>query len=113
MARSNYLRSLAGPLPANASLLRPPRVPLWARPRVMEAFGKDADPPRSVAEPSIPASGLPAESILAGVSPRTPVEAHPVPEQHFHERESASTLGLQPVAEPVRPAPPAIHAERL
>jgi hypothetical protein len=102
MTRSSYLRSLAGPLPGSASLLRPPRVSPWARPRDMEAFGKETDSKRSVAEPAIPE-----------VTPRTPVESHPALGQDFYERESALAPGPQAVAAPVRTLPAAVPAKPL
>jgi hypothetical protein len=101
MTRSSYLRSLAGPLPGSASLLRPPRVSPWARPRDMEAFGKETNSKQSAAE------------AIPEVTPRTPVESHPALGQDFYERESTLARGPQAVAAPVRRLPAAVPAEPL
>ncbi len=102
MTRSSYLRSLAGPLPGSTSLLRPPRVSPWARPRDLEAFGRETNPKRSAAESAIPE-----------VTPRTPVESHPAPGQDFYEREPTPAPGPQAVAAPVPPFAAAVPVEPL
>jgi hypothetical protein len=99
MTRSSYLRSLAGPLPGSASLLRPPRVSPWARPRDMEAFGKETNSMRSVAEPereSTPASGpqavaAPVRTLPAAV-PAEPLQViDPIrPNRRDHTGDNAS-----------------------
>jgi hypothetical protein len=99
MTRSSYLRSLAGPLPGSASLLRPPRVSPWARPRDMEAFGKETNSKRSVAEPereSTPASGPqdvaePVRTLPAAV-PAEPLQViDPIrPNRRGHTGDNAS-----------------------
>jgi hypothetical protein len=111
MARSSYLRSLSGPPPGSASLLRPPQVSPWARPRVMEIFGQETNPPISVSELSI--SGLPTDSISPAVSPRSPVDSQPATEQHFQERESPLAAGPQSVRAKMRPVAATVHAEPL
>lgn len=121
MARSNYLRSLAGPLPENTPLLRPPRVSPWAQPRVTEAFAETSLLPRSASEPADSASGLPAEATPPAVSLRGPFDLRPAavehPAKHFEERESVPARNPDPAFqasfEPVRPMPAADHAKPL
>lgn len=93
MARSLYLRSLAGPPPGSNSRLRPPRVSPWARPRITDPFGEDSDAPASASELS--------------------VRTHPVRAQHFHEHESTLISGPESVAEAVLPESAGVHAELL
>jgi hypothetical protein len=102
MARSRYLRSLAGPPRGSASLLHPPRVSPGAGARNADAFSDAVDASEPAPVPGV--SHLDSSSALTGpVKPQytsipTTSEVHQAPARNLREGESTTLPSAKPVA---------------
>jgi hypothetical protein len=105
MARSSYLRSLAGSPPRGIPLLRPARVPAWARLGMTGAFGDISDSRVAAAESAIPGQVVGQPIVSAAALPTASIESRPLAAQDVDERESKladkPTSAAAPVVRPL------------